>query len=158
MKDIVVYYSLEGNTKQAAKTIADKLNADILQIETVKRIPEGAAKYIVGGVQATFGICSKIIPIDIDFSKYDRIILGTPIWAGKGTPAVKSFLKDYNAYDKVVALFTCSGGGGNGKCVSQMKKKLKNLKTIADFVDRREPLSSENEEKLNRFVDALKDK
>ena len=63
MKNLVVYFSLEGNTRQAAEIIADRLHADILQLETVYKIPKNKMKYVVGGMQAAFGVCAKIKPM-----------------------------------------------------------------------------------------------
>ncbi len=39
MKRLVVFYSLSGNTEEAAKKIASALDADILRLETVKAYP-----------------------------------------------------------------------------------------------------------------------
>lgn len=152
MRDLVVYYSLEGNTKQAAETIARYLNSDIIPIRTIKKVPEGSRKFVVGGAQATFGMAPGIEEISIDFDKYDRIILGTPIWAGKAAPAINSFLKKYPVSDKVIALFTCSGGGDNDKCVILMKKKLKNLVNTVALADKNSKLAIDNEEKIMKFV------
>ena len=91
MKELVVYYSLEGNTKQAAEIIADRLNADILRLNTVKEIPKNKMKYVIGGMQAAFGVCAKLKPITLNPEQYDRIILGTPVWAGKSAPAINTF-------------------------------------------------------------------
>ena len=52
MKRLVVYYSLSGNTKEAAEKIAKGLDADLLQLETVKAMPKSfAAQIVVGGGQ-----------------------------------------------------------------------------------------------------------
>lgn len=155
MKDLVVYYSLEGNTKEAAEKIADKLNADILQLKTVFEVPKNNMKYLIGGMQATFGLCVKIKAIEPDLEKYDRIILGTPVWASKAAPAINSFIKNYNVKDKVTALFTCSGGGDNEKCVSFLKDKLHNLKTTVALADRNSPISKENDKRLEYFMEEL---
>jgi len=155
MKDLIVFYSLEGNTKQAAEKIANILNADILQLKTVKEIPKNNMKFFIGGMQAMFGICARIEAIDIDFGKYDRIILGTPVWANKAAPAVNTFLKNYNVKDKVTALFTCSGVGDNEKCVRHLKKKLNNLKASVALADRHSPISSENDKRLESFLEEL---
>ena len=40
MKRLVVYYSLSGNTEEAAKKIAEALGADLLKLETVKKMPK----------------------------------------------------------------------------------------------------------------------
>jgi len=48
MKDLVVYYSLEGNTRQAAERIAERLHADILQLQTVKEILKSKMKFLLG--------------------------------------------------------------------------------------------------------------
>ena len=39
MNRAVVYYSLSGNTKEAAKVIARKLGAKIFEIDLVKPLP-----------------------------------------------------------------------------------------------------------------------
>jgi flavodoxin len=155
MKDLVVYYSLEGNTKEAAERIAEKLNADLLQLKTIKEIPKGKMKFFIGGMQAAFGVCARLETPAFNPEQYDRIILGTPVWAGKATPAINAFLKQYGVKDKVTTLFTLSGGGDNDNCVKDLKKRLSNLKTIVALADRRNPTASENERKLNDFVEEL---
>lgn len=155
MKDLVVYYSLEGNTRQAAERIAERLHADILQLQTVKEILKSKMKFFIGGMQATFGVCAKLKPLALNPEQYDRIILGTPVWAGKATPAVNAFLKKFNVKNKVTALFTLSGGGDNDKCVRYLKKKLAHLRTTVALADRNHPDASENERKLNGFVEEL---
>jgi flavodoxin len=146
--------SLEGNTRQAAEIIADRLHADILQLETVYKIPKNKMKYVIGGMQAAFGVCAKIKPIGVNPEQYDRIILGTPVWAGKPAPAINTFLKN-NVSNKVTALFTLSGGGDNERCVRYLKKKLDNLGMTVALADRNHPYASENHEKLNHFMEEL---
>ena len=83
MSKAVVYYSLSGNTKEAAVEIARKLGVKIFEIEPVKPLPQNTVRQmIVGGMQSTFGRKPQIkgVPDNIDY--YDEIILGTPIWAG----------------------------------------------------------------------------
>ena len=97
MKRLVVYYSLSGNTREAAQKIADKLDADLLELETVKAMPKSfAAQIFVGGGQVVMNHIPKLKPIDKDINNYDEIILGSPIWNSKGVPAINAFLQDEN--------------------------------------------------------------
>lgn len=49
MKNLVVFYSLEGNTKLIADTIVEKINADILELKPKKKYPNlGFKKYFWG--------------------------------------------------------------------------------------------------------------
>lgn len=46
MKSLVIYYSLEGNTKLIADTIKNELNSDVLELRTKKQYPnKGFKKY-----------------------------------------------------------------------------------------------------------------
>ena len=93
MKRLVVYYSLSGNTEEAAKKIAGKLGADLLKLETKKRMPKGfAAQILVGGGQVMMKYIPELKPMDKDANDYDEIILGSPIWNSKGVPAINAFL------------------------------------------------------------------
>lgn len=155
-KRIVVYYSLTENTKEAAEKIADRLSADIVRIKTVKDIPEtDAKKFLIGGMQAMFGMKPEIEEMEIDISAYDEVIIGTPVWAGKNAPALNTFLKNVSVRRKVSAVFTFSGGGDNDKCIAVLKKKLPNLKFQVAFADRNNELAKENDTKMNRFVEEI---
>jgi len=111
MKRIIVYYSLSGNTEEAVKAIAEKLNYETLRIDTVKAMPKSFfARIIVGGGQVDMNKIPEIKPIDTDLSKYDEIFIGTPIWNGMGVPAINAFLEDEKIRQKVTGLIITSGG------------------------------------------------
>ena len=153
MKRIVVYYSLEGNTKQAAELLAGHLQAELLEIRPLKDIPkEGGRKFMIGGMQAMFGICPKLADMPFELAAYDEIILGTPVWAGKCAPAIRSFLKKNHPEDKIDAVFTCSGGGDNAGCISDLEKMLHHIRCSVSLMDKGNQLSSENDEKLQKFA------
>lgn len=153
MSKAVIYYSLSGNTKQAAKDIARKLGAKLFEIDLVKPLPKNTVKQmLVGGMQSTFGKTPKIkgVPDNIDY--YDEIILGTPIWAGMPASPVNTFIKKYGVADKIDAVFTFSGGGDNDRCIAQLSKRLKNLKNTVALADRSSEKAKDNQEKLEKFV------
>lgn len=155
MKDLIVYYSFEGNTKKAAEQIAKAMDADILELETIKQLPKNNAKFFVGGAMAAFEINAKLKNLGKNLNEYNRIIIGTPIWAGKCAPAINTFLKKCGYPEKIHAVFTLSGGGDNEKCLQQINKKLTNLKCTVALADENNPKSKENEVKINRFVESL---
>lgn len=126
MSKAVVYYSLSGNTKEAAVEIARKLGAKIFEIELLKPLPQNTVRQmIVGGMQSTFGRKPQIkgVPDNIDY--YDEIILGTPIWAGMPAAPVNTFIKKYGIADKIDAVFTFSGGGDNDRAWRSCQRHLK---------------------------------
>ena len=94
-KRVVVYYSLSGNTEEAARKIAEVLGAELLKLETVKPMPKSyAAQIFVGGGQVMMHHIPRLKPLGKDLSGYDEIILGSPIWNSKGVPAINAFLQD----------------------------------------------------------------
>lgn len=157
MKRLVVYYSLTGNTEEAANKISEGLNADLLKLETVKDMPKSfAARMLVGGGQVIFNRIPELKPIDVDVASYDEIILGSPIWNSKGVPAVNAFLKDADAASKVTALFFSSGGGDVNKGLDAITKLLPNLKNTVSLLDRKHEDSKKNDAKINEFVEKIK--
>ena len=157
MNRAVVYYSLSGNTKEAAKVIARKLGAKIFEIDLVKSLPKNTVRQmLVGGMQSTFGRRPKIkgVPDNIDY--YDEIILGMPVWAGMPASPVNTFIKSYGVADKIDAVFTFSGGGDNDRCLAQLSKSLKNIKSQVALADRNSNAAKDNQEKLEKFVMSIK--
>lgn len=155
-KRVVVYYSFEGNTKRAAEQLAEKLGADIVELRTVKEIPrKGIGKFFVGGGQALFKKCPPLRNMESDMGKYEEIILGTPIWAGKCAPAINSFLKAYPVEEKVAAVFTSSGGGDNKSCMKDFFRRFSALKYSAALSDSRNPASKDNEMYIQRLAEDI---
>lgn len=160
MKTIIVYYSLDGNTAAAAEALAKRIDADLCEIQPVKPIISAGKPtfrtLMQGGGQVTFGLCPKIKEFSLDLPDYDRIILGTPVWAGRCAAPVTSFLKKYcpkhALTDKITAAFTLSGSGDDTRCVRQLRKLLPQLGQTVSLADGRSPLSQENSTRLAKFA------
>lgn len=156
MKRLVVYYSLSGNTKDAAGKIAEKLGADLLEVIPEKKMPKSfAAQILVGGGQVVMNRIPKLLPLDKDPGAYDEIILGSPIWAGKGVPAINAFLKDESNAKKVSSLFFLSGGGDVEAGLTAITKQLPNLKHTVSLLDKKHEDSKYNDEKIEKFVEEV---
>jgi flavodoxin len=95
LKILVVYYSLGGNARWVAQTIAANVNADIEEVD-LKR-----STRLLGFL----GISSA----KKSFDDYDLIIVGTPVWSGKPTPAITAFLEKNDLSAKKVAVFFTQG-------------------------------------------------
>lgn len=158
MRRAVIYYSLSGNTHAAAETIAAALQADLIRIDTAKPMPESFSQQILyGGMQATFGLKPEITGIPDDLHTYDELIVGTPVWAGKHSPAVHTLLQDTVVREKVTAVFILSGGGKNEKLLPRLHKLLPNLKYTVHLADRKLQQETENREKLLAFLAQLQE-
>ena len=111
MKSIVIYYSHGGNTRHVAEKVAAEIGADLAEIETVKPYI-GSYDHVVdqGQKEVNSGFLPKIRQINADLSKYDTVILGTPVWWYTFAPAMNSFLHSADLSEKSVYPFATNGG------------------------------------------------
>lgn len=146
MKTLVIYYSLEGNTKFIAQKIAEATGADILELklkkETVK--PHSLSKYFWGGKQVMMKEKPELVPFEIDPDQYNLLFIGTPVWAWSYSPPLNTFLFESKMTDKKIALFCCHGGA-KSKTLENMEKKLIGNKIVGK-IDFKEPLKNNPEE------------
>lgn len=134
MSTLVVFFSFEGNTKLVGDVIAKTMKADTVELKTSKQYPtEGFGKFFWGGKSVLFGEKPQIINERIDLSKYDTVVIGTPIWAGSFAPPIKSFITQYKMEGKRIALFACHGGGGAKKCFSKLKEAFPENQFIGEI-------------------------
>lgn len=153
MKKAVVFYSLSGNTQAAAKEIAEGIGADLIELKLVKPFPTEKSKQLaLGGMQAMFGMKPAIQELSKNIKEYDVLILGTPIWAGTIAAPVHSFLNKYQVLDKIVAIFTFSGGGDNKRCIAKLSKRLPRLKVEVALANRDSDLAIHNADKIHHFI------
>lgn len=111
MNKLIVYYSYTGNTKKIAEYIKNKLNCDILEL--TPQIPFSNDYNEVVNEYQNNQIDNKSVlinDINLDLSKYDEIILGTPVWWYTICPVVVTFLKQYDLSNKKVYLYATNAG------------------------------------------------
>lgn len=158
MKTLIVYYSLEGNTGFIAETIAKKLQADVLKLETTKPFPtEGFSKFFKGGMSVVFNTKPKLKNDNVDLSQYDNIVIGSPVWAGSYSSPINTFIKKYKFTGKKVAMFLCSGGGDVEKGFTRLKKALQGNDFIGeiDFIEPMKKNADEESKTAVRWAESL---
>lgn len=153
MKALIVYYSLEGNTKLIAEKLADLVGADLLELVPKKAYPTGKmSKFLFGGKSAVMSESPELEPYSTDISVYDTVILGTPVWASRCAPPLRSFLENNSLSEKRTAAFACAAGKSAGKTFDILEE-LSGSKLIASelFTDPKDGRDSDTDEKLAAF-------
>jgi flavodoxin len=123
MKSLVVYYSLTGKTRLVSQVIAEALNATLVEIEERRPIPMPFV-YLSGGFAAITNRGTKINPTDVDLQQYERIFIGSPIWASRPTPAINSFIYQTNFEGRSVIPFFTMGGDNAEKALANITAKI----------------------------------
>ena len=124
MKSLVVYYSRSGNTRFVAEKISQKIGGDIEEIIDKKR-RKGPLGFFIGGFDATRGRKTDIAEMKKSPRDYDLIVVGTPMWNKRITPAVRTYLEDNKFSEKRVALF-CTNNGSQSERVFKTLKEIMN--------------------------------
>ena len=137
MKTLVVEYSRDGHTGTLGLQLARTLKADFDIIKDLKK-RKGIIAYIFAGWDALKGSTTKI-SYSKDPKKYDLVIIGTPVWAGRPTPAILTYLKKYSF--KKIAFFCVAGGGKPAKTFDIMEQFSK--KPLATLCLRREEVDND---------------
>ncbi len=158
MKALVVYYSLEGNTKAIAAQVAAAVGADTLELVPSKAYPTGkATKFLWGGKSAVMGESPVLEPYSVKVGDYDTVILGTPVWASRCAPPLRSFLTQQSLVGKRVFAFACAAGKSAGKTFDQLEElcgvKLSASELFTDPASGRDPMK---DEKLKAFIQKIK--
>jgi flavodoxin len=153
MKSLVVYYSRTGKTRIVAEQIAKKLNADIEEIVDLKN-RRGIIGYLSGGKDAMKKTLTKIKKSVKNPLGYDLVVIGTPIWASKMVPAVRTYLK--NSKIKKAAFFYTAGGSGSEKAFEDMKETIGKAKIMGQLGLSGKDIRTGHIEKLNMFIKKIK--
>ena len=154
-KTLIVYFSWGGNTKTVANHIHDLIGGDIVEVETVIPYPdtyEEVTQIAPGELASDYRPELKTKVDNMD--EYDTLIVGTPIWGGHLTPAMKSFLASYNLSGKAIAPFCTHGGSGTAQSVNDIHSVCPNstiLGSLAVYGSRAESSRTDVEKWLKQI-------
>lgn len=118
-KTLVVFYSLGGTTRRVAQELAEKLGADLDEIEDANP-RKGVFGYVRSAVEAvTRGLPS--IRWRKDPRDYELVVLGTPVWTGAMASPMRAYLFLHQPHLLArVAFFCTQGGRGAAQTLREM--------------------------------------
>ncbi|MEM4625711.1 MAG: hypothetical protein QXJ28_03045 [Candidatus Pacearchaeota archaeon] len=152
-KVLVVFYSKTGNTRRIARIIARRIDGGIDEVIDLKK-REGLFNLIIAIKDAAKNNVTRI-KYKINPKGYKVIIIGSPIWAGRIAPAIRTYLiKNKDKIGKI-ALFMTSLSNKNKKALIDIERTSK--KPIAVLhITKRDIKLKRDIEKINEFIKKLK--
>ena len=134
---LVVFASRSGNTERVAQTIRTTLGCDVLEVEPSEPYEEDYNAMLERAQTELDGIAAGNFPAirtaDEDFSKYDIVFVGFPVWYNRIATPMQTFLHRHadKLAGKRVALFATSGGSS----ISQSAGDARTLCPDAQFTE-----------------------
>ena len=149
MKKIFIYYSLTGNGDMVSDYLKNK-GVEIRKVDTLEKLPKNfILRIMTGGYKAMIGYKDKLDNFDNDISKYDEVIIGSPIWNSRLSSPINTVLDNTNLKDKNVTFILYSGSGE----AKGATKRIKNEYPNAKIIDIKNPLNNKEDmvNKLNNI-------
>ncbi|MGM0405427.1 MAG: flavodoxin family protein [Thermoplasmatota archaeon] len=140
MKILISFYSRTGTTRKAAEDIEDALIVQDVKVKTEevidKKDRDGKTGYVIAGKDAMMKKETEIEEVSYDPENFDMLIVGTPVWAGKMTPAIRTYMEKYKDEIDHAAFFCTHGGGGESKTFDDMKEIVGEPREVLSLRDK----------------------
>jgi NADPH-dependent FMN reductase len=117
---LVVFHSRSGHTRRVAKALAERLNADLDEI-VVHRRRDGPLGYVRCALEGLGGCAASVRATRHDPSRYERVIIGTPIWFWSLSSPVRAWAQSHPLGDARLAFFCTMGGSGAEHAFEQLE-------------------------------------
>ena len=130
----VVFYSYSGITRGVAEGIGNASGCDLIEVKT-KNPYSSFSVYTTGVLHSRKGACDPIEPEVIDVSGYDFLIIGTPVWAWKPSPAINAAVRALKGCEgKMAVIFTtCSNQPGEALPILSKALSDRGVRVMAEI-------------------------
>ena len=127
VRSIVVYFSCTGNTKAVAEEVAAQTGSELHDIVPEEPYTEEDLNYNNDNCRANIEMndpeSRPAISNTIEnFSEYDTIYIGYPIWWGSLPRIMNTFLDTYDFSGKTIVPFCTSGSSSISQSVSVIRE------------------------------------
>ena len=155
MGNLVVLYSRKGTTRKIGEIIIDKENWDFEEIiDTKKRT--GIIGFLKSGKDATLKKLAKIKELQKDPELYDLVIMGTPIWNKRMTPAIRTYITEKKSKIKKVAFFCTEGGKGGLRAFENMAQLCDKTPISTLEITKQDIETGDHKDKIAQFIQEIK--
>ena len=141
-KTLIVYYSYTNNTEQIVDDLKTMINADVIEVEPAnKNLDYAANNYAIGTEQLNKiknnpndeSSYPAIDPVIVDMSKYNTVIIATPLWWSQMASNMQTLLFKYGdeMAGKNIGLIVSSHSSGISGVEADAKRLVPNGKFYA---------------------------
>jgi flavodoxin len=155
MKALVVFYSRTGTTKRVGEELAQMLGGDCEDLHDTKK-RSGPLGWVSAGRDATQKKLTTLAPLKHDPSSYELALLGTPIWAGSLSSAMRTYITAHKSKFKRVAFFCTQRGTDNQQLFDEMEALCELHPVDVLAISQEEVKKGAYQDKLRQFADGLK--
>ena len=155
MNFLLIFYSRTGKTKKIAELISNNLNCEYEEIIDTKKRTGFIIGFLKCGYAATREKLTTIKEVQKNPKFYDLIILGTPIWNKKMTPAIRTYISDNKINFKNVAFFCTEGGKGGPQAFESMAELCEKEPISTLEITKKEIKKGIHLEKINGFIQEI---
>jgi flavodoxin len=155
MKPSIIYHSYSGITRGIAEKIQQACGGDLIEVK-LKQNYSSITAYTLGCYRAMKKECDPIEPETIDVSSSDLIVIGTPVWAFKATPAINAAIAALRGCDGKKAVIFATCGSSAKDTLPILKKDLgaKGIAVVGEFVLTRKEIGEGK--KVNILIDSIR--
>lgn len=122
MNLLVVYYSREGSTRLIAQGLANATGGTLRELVDSRRMENGG---MFRALRSTmFGRGTTLIDPDYVIEPHEQVVIMTPVWLGRPTPAVTTFVRNAALRGKRVFVVAVGGTMGNPGAIARLAKQL----------------------------------
>ncbi|MCR5090790.1 MAG: NAD(P)H-dependent oxidoreductase [Oscillospiraceae bacterium] len=132
MSKLTAYFSASGVTERKAKELAKAIGADLYEIAPAVHYTGADLDWMNKKSRSSVEMNDRssrpaLAETDHDFSAYDKIYIGFPIWWYTAPTIINTFLETYDFTGKKIVLFATSGGSSIDRAVKDLKKQYPSL-------------------------------
>ncbi len=136
-KNLTVYFSASGVTKNVVENLAKAIDSDIYEIKPQIPYTKADLNWMDRNSRSTVEMNNhnsrpEMVEDDFSTAEYDNIFIGFPIWWYIAPTIINTFLEKHDFSNKRIILFATSGGSGFGKTVEFLKVSVPNSTKIVE--------------------------
>ena len=134
-KILVAYFSWSGNTETIAKRIAELTGGTLYEIqpETPYTSDYQTLAYTVARNELDTDARPALKETNADFSQYDYVFIGCPVWWGTAPMIMSTFGENYSFKDKTVIPFCTYLSTGRDATIQKINSLTPNSTHLSGF-------------------------
>nr|WP_319376360.1 NAD(P)H-dependent oxidoreductase [uncultured Methanoregula sp.] len=154
MKTCIIYHSHSGVTRGVAERVKETFGGELIEVK-LKEGHTTPIAYFLGLFRAIRHTSDPIEPSAIDVSAADVVVIGTPVWARKATPAITSAVAALRGCQGKKAVLFATCGSAAGEALPDLAHALeeKGMTITGQVVFTRQDL--EKDDRMNALAECV---